>query len=656
MFNKKKNILLALWALIVILITARLLTGSPADLETYRQLLLGNSKKENKNRTISVHHQCKNITKHFFFTRGPQRLQTLLKSTHSDLLFEHKKDEPRLTEYLNNINCLMQVKLLSDPTTDPQIPEEAGLPDRDSLEEMGDHLKQIVRQIDAEKAVLEYNTKALIADQVDLTYFLANGHTLEEPLDQVLPLLKGHSSQVKVGVDTSDGNQKKSSRNEVVLTGNVVIEHALGKVYAKQITLFSEKDKEKNSTISQMELKDNIIIEMPNGDTLQCEQAILDSNKFQGIFTGNEEHPDVVYTYVSKLESPTLLKCKQINIDLDPSKHGLCKIEANDFVRISYGDYLIQSDNAIYRCHPEKSEENKTVTLSALQECTITNGNDEIKAKKVEMDVTKRILKLIDAKGVIHPENTPTGPVEFICQELIWEDKQKLLAFEGNVLFKIADLGEVRTPNVIHAYKKNNPSGKIEFEEIIAQEDTEFTYIDPHKKLLHRVFCHGPLVADLEHSKIVMYSAKEDAEGPITEEQQVYFEDVFGEIFADQATIELEKLIPTHLKLEGNVKIFNRFNGHIKESSTVLQNALADGVNYDPQKKEMVLYGIDDARVLFFDRVNNVQMSAPSILLKLDEKSDKGMAVQGIGDVRFTFLEKELEQLRQRFKMKEKDP
>jgi hypothetical protein len=66
----------------------------------------------------------------------------------------------------------------------------------------------------------------------------------------------------------------------------------------------------------------------------------------------------------------------------------------------------------------------------------------------------------------------------------------------------------------------------------------------------------------------------------------------------------------------------------------------------------MTLAGVNGNRVLFFDKVNNVQMSAPSLKVRHDSSTQKD-SIQGLGDVRFTFIEKELEQLKEHFRLEE---
>jgi len=57
--------------------------------------------------------------------------------------------------------------------------------------------------------------------------------------------------------------------------------------------------------------------------------------------------------------------------------------------------------------------------------------------------------------------------------------------------------------------------------------------------------------------------------------------------------------------------------------------------------------------VLFYDKINNLQVSAPEIKMQRDKQTKK-QQFQGIGDVRFHFVEKEYQQLRKRFLLEKK--
>lgn len=129
--------------------------------------------------------------------------------------------------------------------------------------------------------------------------------------------------------------------------------------------------------------------------------------------------------------------------------------------------------------------------------------------------------------------------------------------------------------------------------------------------------------------------------------KQIFLEGELGEIYTDTLRLTYQtndgKRTPTKLILSGHIQILNRYDQNLKTSGSVLQSALADELEYNPETKEMVLTASQGQRVLYSDQINGIQMSAPSIKINLATQKP---VIQGQGDVRFAFMEKELEHLK----------
>ena len=154
--------------------------------------------------------------------------------------------------------------------------------------------------------------------------------------------------------------------------------------------------------------------------------------------------------------------------------------------------------------------------------------------------------------------------------------------------------------------------------------------------------CNGEVFLDNEKRQLHLVSEAG---------QQLYFQENQAKIYADTALLEYEvgkdgKFSPTHIALEGNVRLANR-------EGMLLQYVLADRVDMLPQSQEMHFKAFEKKRVLFYDKVNNLQTSAPELRMKRDKVTQKD-SFQGVGDVRFNFNEQEFEQLRKRFLPDEK--
>jgi len=159
------------------------------------------------------------------------------------------------------------------------------------------------------------------------------------------------------------------------------------------------------------------------------------------------------------------------------------------------------------------------------------------------------------------------------------------------------------------------------------------------------IHCPGSFSIQPEKKEVILCGTTE----------QVFIEDVVGEIYADCVkmqynTPEQEQFIPEKIILEGNVKIFSRLDSHPQGSDSSLHYALAPMAEYFPPKQEMILTGTTEHRVLFFDQVHHMQMSALSLVIKKDPVTEKN-SIQATGDVRCIFSEQELQQLKKHFRL-----
>lgn len=168
------------------------------------------------------------------------------------------------------------------------------------------------------------------------------------------------------------------------------------------------------------------------------------------------------------------------------------------------------------------------------------------------------------------------------------------------------------------------------------------SHADSAQKKSYKIETPGEIVVDHE-AKITTLNRSEEA--------QVHYTDLFGEMFADKVTIAYEQgekgLKVKSIVMEGKV-----FMAHSLPSEVERSYAYADRAEYFPETFEMVLEG---DRVLVFDKINQVEVSAPRIRVRRDQATKKE-TIKGEGDVRFTLDEKEFQALKNRFKLEEKRP
>lgn len=462
---------------------------------------------------------------------------------------------------------------------------------------------------------------------------------------------------------------------KIVLTGDVSLQHSLGKISAHCLTYIPGADKESPSNSNALEISEDVKILLRGGGELRCQKATIDYAQMRGNFLGNSEFPDVAFRNSAERETtldavgvPVEVKSTQMIMHLtsepgcDPAQKLVNEIEAVQNVRIAYdSDNLLVADHALYQrlSNPETSAAGGRLTLSVQDNhpfCQLTNTNgDCLHAKTIQADTADRKLWMAEPEGklLLREEKEALQTLEFKSDELSWDNPKEILVLKGHVEITQNGNLHIKTAHEI-SIAQSSLNGKRRLLSIRSPEKTELLYIDALKGQNPRIYCPGSLTIDHRQQHMTLQGIF-DYSDPKEASEQVLIEDVLGEMYADLVRIDYcwteNQFVPKKVILEGNVRLLNRFDGHVEEVGSVLHYALADRIDYSPEQKEMLLSGSDNDRVLIFDKVNNVQMSAPSLKIRRDSLSQKDI-IKGMGDVRFTFLEKELARFKQQFKQK----
>lgn len=438
---------------------------------------------------------------------------------------------------------------------------------------------------------------------------------------------------------------------KITLSGNVVVQHKLGTISADQVVLTETPELEKNP-YGLVHMQGNISIALKEGGKITCSQADVDYSKLKGVFSGVPEHEYVVYTENLHPDGDTgiglvvkgrrmalqLLKCGS----LDCPKSSIEAISVEDAVTVNYNHDLIAfADTAAYQ-HAVDAENQRLpgiITLKAAKQgglCQLTNKEgDVVRCNEMKIDTLKRLLTFSSPRGSIE---SALGRTEFTSENLLWDEHDQALTLDGNVEVVQQEMGTIKTQNQIRITQVLH-EGHKRLHSIVSPFDTTLTYRDP-KNHLRTISCPGPIRID--HQKMQAFLSG-------IQDKQIAFEDSKGEIFADKALIVYQEGgKPQKIFLEGNVRILNHLTPSNQATTATLQYALADELEYTPENEEMLFKAKETRRVLFFDKVNNMQVSAPGLKICRDQTTGKE-SIQGIGDVRFSFVELEFEQLKQKF-------
>lgn len=453
---------------------------------------------------------------------------------------------------------------------------------------------------------------------------------------------------------------------EIILSGEVVVDSEIGKINADHIVLKPESE-EKYDHFVYLKMNGNVKMQLKDGGQLLCSSADLDYLQSIGQFTGNLDHDYVVYTESCKVKEdkrmPLVLKAREMSVILDSEKKCINEITAHQNVTVNYNhDFVAASDHAVYKRFSSSSKMDGQIELyEACQNglCQLTNRNaDLIRASKIQVDTLKRDLHFTCPKGSLYIINQANKKEKLYFQSdvMTWNDHLNLLTLKGDIVIHQQNIIELQGNEEVKIFYFQE-DGKKKIKQIESLGETMIAHVDEDKKLVHTLTSYGKTTVDQVRFQTVIESPRLN-NGQVVNGKQIYFHDTLGEIYADVATLDYAQINgsirPEKLTLAGNVQILNRSTVNPEESEAFLQYALADKVQFFPASHEMLMSATNGEKVLFYDKANQLQISAPAVKITRDGQTKKE-SIQGIGDVSFSLLNHELEKLKSHFSLEPKD-
>jgi len=458
-----------------------------------------------------------------------------------------------------------------------------------------------------------------------------------------------------------DAEQVDYSDGRLSLSGGVQVEHSLGWVSCREAVIVEASGGGKTTHIS---LYDEVDIRMWNGGHLTCGRADIDSAAMVGTFFAGSKHDYVTYSDVVDKgggAAPLLLKSRRMTVHMaaDPSegasRNGINGIIAEYNVTVDYNHELMASaDQLIYRKYGDEEMGSIVCLLPKGPRgvCQVaTAAGDVVKARQIFIDNDEQRALFDHPVGAVYVASEGRGEdrIDFSSVLLAWDQLTDVLTLRDDVVLHHNALGTLTCEDTVRlCHHLDGGMRRLEWAE--TKGKTIFTYIDPVGKE-HELTCYGTARVDPEKQMATLESPLNSA-GEVDDARQVAFRDERGEIYADAVFLDFavddDQVTPAKLTIAGNVKVLNREALDPELDSTVLQFAVADVVEYIPETETMYMYGQEGRRVLFYDRINRVQVSAPAINVRRDAKTGK-TSYEGVGDVRFTFIDHERDKLRYHF-------
>ena len=452
---------------------------------------------------------------------------------------------------------------------------------------------------------------------------------------------------------------------KVTLIGHAEVTHELGAFVADLMTLDS-KAKKKGVLFDFLQMDGHVDIALAKSGRLFCSKAIIDQEALTGIFLSSPEQERVIYNAISleKKEggAPLMIESSTMQIQLskeeeNPRKIDIHSITAEGDVLMNYNGFNVTSDHAFFKRNIEdKITKHQSlsgkITLSCHSQercCHLTNEQkDEILSKEIFVDTIQRELIFSYPEGSF--TSLAAKGLNFSAKKLVWNEQSSRIILSEDVEIIQQGFGKLQAANDVLVVLttingKKIPRGMETHGPIV------LTYMDSESGFDHVLKSYGSFRIDHQKMETRLQSPEND-KGRVIEGKQVFFQDAKGEIYADKAFVKYDyldqKIVPVRIVLQGNVKILNSLAKSNEDKIPINQYILAERVDFIPQTKEMIFKASKGKRVLLFDHTNNLEVSAPGLKL-IRDKAARKETIQGIGDVRFSFVEKELDQLRRQF-------
>ncbi len=447
--------------------------------------------------------------------------------------------------------------------------------------------------------------------------------------------------------------------NFLTLTGNVSLDHGLGKMSSEEASL-QRQEVGNDFPFSQILLRKNVLLSLKNSAQICCDSADLDFTALKGTLLA-EENGKVVYSDQIKKKKggeATSLTLSSQTIELNFSKHAGKKTEydidhilAKEDVAIDYaGNFHLLAHHALYR--RELSRDNKTThrefqgTITAYpkdeaSQCRLSHEGDEIFADMVDIDLLNSKLSLLHPKGVLatsvlpHLENTKTT---FQSDYLYWDQNKNVLTLKGHVSIDEAALGSLQNQDEVQMTMKT-ANGKHLLKKVDAKGDSTLVYQDA-RNTTHKLISHGTIHLDRDKLKGTVDSPEKEGVTPI--DKQLYYEESEVAFYADHAALEYsvdgDVMQPSLLTLKGNIRLFSH------DPLKPPRFGSADRLTYSLTTRTLILSANPGKKVLFWDETQGMHLSAPEVHIVYDSEK-KEQNVKGIGAVQFSFTPEEQNRL-----------
>ncbi len=447
-------------------------------------------------------------------------------------------------------------------------------------------------------------------------------------------------------VATSSGIKIKAlqadyDNHELRLTKDVVISGSEGTVYADAVTLMDICE----GSCKQIQLRDNVRLEGQSGAYLVSDQGDIDLVEGNAVFRANG--PKTLHCSHILDGIPSQLESRRLKVLFTGALNQLkiSEVIAEDSVIITREkQWQAKADAVSYTKHAHGAV-TTLFTTDQSHECVVmTPEGDTLYAKQIVSDDAKSELTFYYAHGQLSWGDK--NVITFAAKEAHWNNASRVLTLLGGAMLEDA-AGHIENDEQVTIHLGTAENAR-ELHKIEARGYTSVTMKPKDAAVAQRLSSHGVVIVDHATHKAHFLSPV-DAKGKVPRKQQVCFTEGAAELHTDTMhvdyCVDAGALKPMVIVAEGDVCL----KGHLGGDTSSLGGsyALCDRWISTP-KPINVLLSSKHGRVALLDRSNGIAISSPAVRITRDLATGKEV-VKGLGDVRFSLLDREYEWIKDRF-------
>ncbi len=435
--------------------------------------------------------------------------------------------------------------------------------------------------------------------------------------------LSGTNSLCEFQAD-SIGSEGKT----ITLTGNVSILHRLGKITCDS-AIVERKEEGKEKLPASICLKDNIELFLKPDSTVSCARGMIDFVQNKIFLYSEEEHP---VRYSGSIDDSEITAEKfmilggLVTFSLDSKGEiELVEVSQGTFLEIDK-EITVKGERAVY-----KPDDRLSIYPSEESFCVITGMHGiQARASLVEWNFPEKKMTFLSGSG--SGSFTDTIQPEFRADKIVWDKGASVFTFSG--------YSRLEQKEKMIFFNDDHIDFFYDKEGLTSIKTAGKSRLLGNKKLQSDCFfiTEGDICVDHRLGCVNIGSTR----------NQIVFKGNIGEVSGDYLSLYYSLgeagFIPEKILIRDNVKFMGPDNAK--------QFALADLIEYSKITGEWKLQAKSNGKVLYYDKINNMQMSAPGVLYKKGTGLEKDI-IQGSGNVRFRFMERELDLLKKRFNLSE---